>query len=78
MNKWHVSEQAIYDENGNQIIEASEWYMREQLQKICDEHNNVQDLICLAESAKDYINSGNKIETGFTIRYIDNVLHNLK
>jgi hypothetical protein len=39
MDRWHVDEQSIYDENGQQIIEASEWYMGDDLQKICDEHN---------------------------------------
>ncbi len=40
MNKWSVLEKSINDESGQQIIEASEWYMRGDLQKICDEHNN--------------------------------------
>lgn len=44
MSKWIVSEQSISDENGQQIIEASEWYMREELQKICDEHNYLEKL----------------------------------
>lgn len=39
MSKWSISEKSIYDENGQQIIESSEWYMRGKLQEICDEHN---------------------------------------
>ncbi len=40
MGKWLVSEQSIFDEEtGEEIIETSEWHMREKLQKICDEHN---------------------------------------
>lgn len=39
MSKWNVDEKSIYDENGQLIIEASEWYMREDLQKLCNEHN---------------------------------------
>jgi hypothetical protein len=32
-------EKGIYDEYGQLIIEASEWYMRDRLQEICNEHN---------------------------------------
>jgi hypothetical protein len=53
--RWHVSEQSIYDENGEQIIEASEWYMRADLQKICNEHNSYLEKTnkSLAEYVKD-------------------------
>jgi hypothetical protein len=44
MSKWTVSEQSIYDENGQQIIEASEWYTRKKLQMICDEHNELETI----------------------------------
>lgn len=44
MSKWHVSEQSIYDENSQQVIEATEWYMREQLENICSEHNQKYDV----------------------------------
>lgn len=44
MSKWYVSEQSIFNENGQQIIEASEWYMHKDLQKICDEHNYLQTI----------------------------------
>lgn len=42
--KWHVSEACIYDENGEQIVDTSEWYMRSDLQLICNEHNAYEDL----------------------------------
>ncbi len=54
MSKWNVSEQSIYDENSQLIIEASEWYMRENLQKICDEHNSNETFKDVEEIA-DYL-----------------------
>jgi hypothetical protein len=52
MGRWYVSEQSIYDENGQQVIEASEWFMRGNLQTICDEHNKSNKPI---ENQPEYI-----------------------
>lgn len=63
MSKWNVSEQSIYDENGQLIIEASEWYMREDLQKICDEHNANEMFkgnIKLSEKVKNLLQTNEK------------------
>lgn len=63
MSKWNVSEQSIYDENGQLIIEASEWYMREDLQKICDEHNANEMFkgnIKLSEKVKNLLQTNKK------------------
>ena len=46
MSRWYVSEQSMYDEETcEEIVEASEWYMRGNLQKICKEHNNKDKII---------------------------------
>jgi len=37
--RWHVSDDCIYDVNGQLIIEASEHYMGDELRLIVSEHN---------------------------------------
>lgn len=44
MSQWYVFEQDIYDENGRQIIRASEWNMCKALEDICKEHNTLEQL----------------------------------
>lgn len=46
MSRWYVSEQSIYDEDTcEEIVEASDWYMKSNLRKICDEHNNKSQMV---------------------------------
>jgi hypothetical protein len=42
--KWHVTKNTIYDENGKDVIEATQWYTPDYLLKICNEHNAAEAL----------------------------------